>query len=162
MIGFLRLEPFTPDVSSHRKLLNNDRLQTADSFIDFSFTVFAVASQALETPKITEHPLNMTVTRNEPVTLSCKAKGQPEPTIEWFKDGQRVKTAPDDPMSHRILLLDGSLFFLSAKQSKKEQDAGVYHCLATNSAGVARSKNATLDIACEFSIHAKKEALEWK
>ncbi len=96
----------------------------------------------------------MTVTKNEPVTLACQARGNPEPRITWYKmasDGAvtRVRTAPDDPMSHRILLPHGSLFFLSAKQSKKEQDSGVYFCVAKNADGTAKSNNATLDIACE-------------
>ena len=93
----------------------------------------------------------MTVERNEPVTLGCKAKGSPDPIIEWFKDGKRVKTTLEDPASHRIMLPDGNLFFLRAVQSKKEQDAGVYWCVASNDLGVARSKNATLDIACKSS-----------
>ena len=59
--------------------------------------------------------------RNEPVTLGCKARGSPAPEIEWFRDGRAVRTAPADPTSHRILLPDGSLFFLRAMQSKKEQ-----------------------------------------
>ena len=100
--------------------------------------------------------MNISVTKNEPVTLACKAKGDPEPRISWFKRGlnggkaQRVTTAPDDVMSHRILLPEGSLFFLSAKQSKKEQDAGIYWCVASNEDGVARSDNASLDIACKL------------
>ena len=91
----------------------------------------------------------MTVARNEPVTLSCKASGTPTPSIEWYRNGQPVKTAPDDPVSHRILLPDGSLFFLRAMQSKKEQDGGIYWCVASNERGVARSNNATLEIACK-------------
>ena len=102
-----------------------------------------------EGPRISEHPLNMTVARNEPVTLSCKASGTPTPSIEWYRDGQPVKTAPEDPVSHRILLPDGSLFFLRAMQSKKEQDGGIYWCVASNEMGVARSNNATLEIACK-------------
>ena len=101
-------------------------------------------------PKITEDPLNMTVARNEPVTMNCKAAGIPEPEIEWYRDGSLVRTAPTDPQSHRILLPDGSLFFLRAMQSKKEQDSGAYWCIASNSYGVARSKNATLEIACKY------------
>ena len=107
-----------------------------------------------ETPRITEHPLNMTIARNEPVTLSCKATGEPMPTIEWFRDGQPVKTAPEDPVSHRILLPDGSLFFLRAMQSKKEQDGGVYWCVASNEIGVARSNNATLETACKIPFYS--------
>jgi len=106
-----------------------------------------------EAPKITEHPRDMTVARNEPVTLGCKAKGSPSPTFSWFRgpSGEPVRTAPDDPSSHRILLPDGSLFFLAAKQSKREQDAGVYWCEASNAEGRVRSRNATLDVACESS-----------
>lgn len=104
-------------------------------------------------PVILEHPLDMTVARNEPVTLSCKASGSPRPEIDWFKDGSRVKTAPNDPQSHRIKLPDGSLFFLRAMQSKKEQDAGTYWCVASNVMGVARSNNATLEIACKYRLY---------
>ena len=101
---------------------------------------------------IIQHPLNQTVVRNEPVTLDCRAYGSPSPIIEWFKDGEPVKMGPQDPTSHRMLLPDGSLFFLRAMQNKKEQDGGTYWCVASNSEGVARSKNATLDIACKFDV----------
>lgn len=102
-------------------------------------------------PKILENPLNITVIRNEPVTLSCKASGHPEPEIVWYKNGVPVKTAVDDPESYRIVLPDGSLFFLRAMQGKKEQDAGIYWCVASNSFGVARSDNASLEIACKYN-----------
>ena len=124
-------------------LINHSQLINSDLIWIFFFSA--------SSPVITQHPINQTVVRNEPVTLDCRANGSPDaPIIEWFKDGEPVKMAPEDPSSHRMLLPDGSLFFLRAMQNKKEQDGGVYWCVASNSEGVARSKNATLDIACKY------------
>lgn len=104
-------------------------------------------------PHITEHPTSMTVPKNEPLTLNCKADGIPEPEIKWFKDGIEVPTAPSNPESHRVILPTGSLFFLRVIQNKKEHDGGNYWCEATNKVGTARSKNATLEVAGKLLEH---------
>lgn len=111
-------------------------------------------AEASSQPIITQHPHSVTVVRNEPVTLDCRSKSSTsEPlTIEWYKDGQLVETTATNPGSHRILLPDGSLFFLRVVQSKREQDGGVYWCVASDESGVARSRNATLSVACKYSM----------
>ncbi|XP_067624205.1 roundabout homolog 2 [Eurosta solidaginis] len=100
--------------------------------------------QGSHPPRIVEHPIDTTVPRHEPATLNCKAEGSPTPTIQWFKDGVPLKILPG---SHRITLPAGGLFFLKVVNSRRETDAGVYWCEAKNELGVARSRNATLQVA---------------
>ena len=94
--------------------------------------------------------------RNDPVTLQCAADGVPTPSIEWFHDGELISgvggAGVGDDKVHRILLPGGSLFFLRAAHSRKENDAGVYWCVARSVAGVARSRNATLTVARKSKI----------
>ncbi|XP_037928865.1 roundabout homolog 2-like, partial [Teleopsis dalmanni] len=98
-----------------------------------------------QSPRIIEHPTDLVVKKNEPATLNCKVEGKPAPTIEWFKDGEPVNT--NEKKSHRVLFKDGALFFYRTMQSKKEQDSGVYWCVAKNHVGKAVSRHATLQIA---------------
>jgi len=129
-------------------------------------------------PRITEHPSDVTVAKNEPMTLQCAADGEPAPFIEWYRDGELILSgvvgvgsgngglsssssasaasspAATDGKGHRILLPGGALFFLRVVHSRKENDAGVYWCQARNAAGVARSRNATVTIARKSALHA--------
>lgn len=99
-------------------------------------------------PRIVEDPSDLIVSKGEPATLNCKAEGRPLPTIEWYKDGERVETDRDDPRSHRMLLPSGSLFFLRIVHGRRSKpDEGVYTCVARNYLGEAISRNASLDVA---------------
>lgn len=101
----------------------------------------------LEPPKIIENPMDAVVPKHDPATLNCKAEGSPMPKIEWFKDGHHLKI---ESGSHQMFLPTGDLFFLKVVHSRRESDAGVYWCEAKNELGVARSRNATLQVAGEY------------
>ncbi|XP_030007599.1 roundabout homolog 2 isoform X2 [Sphaeramia orbicularis] len=116
-----------------------------------SFVVIASGSRARfedSAPRIVEDPSDLIVSKGEPATLNCKAEGRPTPTIEWYKDGERVETDKDDPRSHRMLLPSGSLFFLRIVHGRRSKpDEGVYTCVARNYLGEAISRNASLEVA---------------
>ena len=99
-------------------------------------------------PRIVEHPSDLIVSKGEPATLNCKAEGRPSPTVEWYKDGERVETDRDNPRSHRMLLPSGSLFFLRIVHGRRSKpDDGSYVCVARNYLGQAISHNASLEVA---------------
>ncbi|XP_076002548.1 roundabout homolog 2 [Genypterus blacodes] len=99
-------------------------------------------------PRIVEHPSDLIVSKGEPATLNCKAEGRPTPSIEWYKDGERVETDKDDSRSHRMLLPSGSLFFLRIVHGRRSKpDEGAYVCVARNYLGEAVSRNASLEVA---------------
>ncbi|XP_072834914.2 roundabout homolog 4 isoform X1 [Pogona vitticeps] len=107
-------------------------------------------------PQILDHPSDLVVRWDQPATLNCRATGNPAPTIEWYRNGEYVKTNKDDATSQPTLLMDGSLFFLRLSQKKGKSDEGVYNCVARNHLGAAISKNASLYVEAlqeEFRLH---------
>lgn len=113
-------------------------------------------------PRIVEDPSDLIVSKGEPATLNCKADGRPTPSIEWYKDGERVETDRDDPRSHRMLLPSGSLFFLRIVHGRRSKpDEGIYTCVARNYLGEAISRNASLEVASKalqyWTLSGKKK-----
>lgn len=110
----------------------------------------ASTTPLLVPPRIIDDPTNVTVLRNEPATLRCAFDGVPQPEVTWYREGEAL-----EPRGHRLVLPDGALFFLRVTQSRGGGgrsgggDAGTYWCVARNAAGQARSRNATLTVACK-------------
>lgn len=62
----------------------------------------------------------MKVQVGHPVELPCMARGVPEPTLTWTRDGKKYTVSADGSLVLRDVGLD---------------DEGTYTCTATNTAG---------------------------
>lgn len=106
---------------------------------------FSLVSVIASVPKIDQNPNSALVNVSDPVTLECRATGDPAPKITWFKDGQPLNIASSS--SKYTLIHDSNLFIFSAALGKaNKSDSGTYYCRAENEHGQAYSTNATLTI----------------
>lgn len=118
-------------------------------------------------PRITIQPNDLIAIEGESAELNCDADGQPEPSIEWYHNGQLIKAS-----KHSRTTMGGSIQFLDIRPqpslinsnintnnnngnnnniNKQDQsDTGIYYCLAKNSLGQAKSRNASLQVACKY------------
>ncbi|XP_034088618.1 LOW QUALITY PROTEIN: roundabout homolog 1 [Gymnodraco acuticeps] len=108
-------------------------------------------------PRIVHHPSDVVVKVGYPATLSCRVDGSPPPSIQWLRNGQPLDLSPGEGGLQPIVLLEGSLFFLSVGGGgrRAQSHEGIYTCVARSSAGEALSRNASLYIAGlqdEFSV----------
>ncbi|XP_023559876.1 hemicentin-1 [Octodon degus] len=71
--------------------------------------------------------LNETVVVNNPIQLECRAAGNPSPVISWYKDGRPLSSSTSITFLNRGQSID--------IESAQISDAGLYKCVAINSAG---------------------------
>ena len=84
-------------------------------------------------PELTSPLQPVTSMEGNPVKLECQVKGEPQPDIEWFKDGKPVVE------SKRVIMTsDGETFSLSFKPVELD-DEGEYKCVARNELGSVSS-----------------------
>ncbi|KAK8393989.1 hypothetical protein O3P69_006293 [Scylla paramamosain] len=91
-------------------------------------------------PVFTEEPTDEIVRRNDPLTLYCKATGDPPPRITWYRTDSE---APLRDRDSRMQLPDGSLFFYRLRG----RDRGTYYCVARSTTGAATSRRVTVQMA---------------
>ncbi|XP_020295533.1 protein sidekick isoform X2 [Pseudomyrmex gracilis] len=94
------------------------------------------ATEPLQEPRFTNQPSSSgnILSENRTKFLQCQARGNPQPKYKWFKDGI--------PLSNE--LTSGPYFRI---QSTRREDAGVYHCVATNDVGSIFSDRLVFAVA---------------
>ncbi|KAM4812745.1 hemicentin-1 [Urocitellus parryii] len=71
--------------------------------------------------------LNETVVVDNPIQLECEASGNPSPVITWYKDNHLLSGSPSITFLNRGQIIN--------IESAQISDAGIYKCVAINSAG---------------------------
>lgn len=158
----------TTNVSTTTMLLTTLLLLLCQLNDSITHLTLALSQNSPAPPRITIQPNDLVAIEGESAELNCDAEGDPEPTIEWFHNGELIKTSSQTrtTMGGSIQFLDirppaqqppvtGAQVASSALSSSNSQrgndysDAGTYHCLASNAFGSTRSRNATLQVACK-------------
>jgi len=77
-------------------------------------------------------PSSITVEKGQDVTLSCKGKGMPEPSIKWTRESGHSRKMPNgqDQMEDDVITLS----------MVTKNDAGIYRCTASNGHGSGATK----------------------
>jgi len=85
------------------------------------------------------------VLEGNPLTIPCKAIGNPEPVIKWYFKGDPSALQNNSKYSiHR----SGSLEI----KNVGSQDAGNYKCTAENMVGTI-AKDTVVELACKYCIY---------
>uniref|UniRef100_A0A8C8G7L2 Contactin 4 n=1 Tax=Oncorhynchus tshawytscha TaxID=74940 RepID=A0A8C8G7L2_ONCTS len=117
--------------------------------------LITLASSVLQSPVFTKQPGSIVFPvdsqeNNRDVVFSCEAQGSPSPLYRWKLNGTAIT-----PKSGSHYSLSGGNLRIS--HLNKDQDAGTYQCLASNSFGTIVSREASLTFAYlgNFKTHRR-------
>lgn len=96
-----------------------------------------------------ELPPNLSIKDGEMLCLKCTVKGDPEPQVSWFKDGEPVSSSDIIDLKYRQ-----GLASLTINEVFPE-DEGIYCCRATNSLGTAETKCTLKITPMEQQVNGK-------
>ncbi|KTF85569.1 hypothetical protein cypCar_00008886, partial [Cyprinus carpio] len=116
---------------------------------------FVIGCNTLQSPVFTKQPGSIvfpvdSMEKNREVVFSCEAQGDPPPFYRWKLNGSLLNPKPG---SHHSL----SGGNLRINHLNKDEDAGTYQCLASNSFGTIVSREASLTFAYleNFKTHKR-------
>lgn len=96
--------------------------------------MFAAKSLEGNAPEVIKPAETVEVEEGKPARIECQISGQPKPTVEWFKDSEKVKESKRiGPES------DNETFSLNFKETELD-DEGDYKCVACNEFGSVSSQ----------------------
>ncbi|KAK0133806.1 Peroxidasin-like protein [Merluccius polli] len=87
-----------------------------------------------------DQEMDSTVSVGDTARFSCRARGKPEPTIEWLHNDRPLKRDRTDDQSEPAVWMDGGDLVIRGVRSGVE----TVRCVANNRAGTARSHTAKL------------------
>ncbi|XP_034827162.1 limbic system-associated membrane protein-like [Maniola hyperantus] len=128
------------------------RTGASEYLINSGDTVRQVSLCIIDPASFVDTLTEVTVDHGRSITLSCQARGEPEPRLVWYRYGQIIT---DDPSSSKYGLMTqyhsqgftGLLTILSAESD----DSGEYNCEAIQES--SRSEECSAKIITNITLH---------
>ena len=89
-------------------------------------------------PVFSINPGDRVVEEGRDAIFECEATGSPRPKITWLRDNSLLLNS--------TLIRNGSISYLVLRSVKKEQNSGMYQCIAVNIVGRTQSKKGMLTV----------------
>ncbi|XP_048507645.1 protein sidekick isoform X4 [Athalia rosae] len=117
-----------------KKMTNALNIFAALTFVCITFG--ACAAESLQEPRFFTQPSRdgNILSEGRMKILQCQARGYPQPKYRWYKDGAPLNSELSTEHYYRI-------------SNIRREDAGVYHCVATNDVGSIFSERIAFSVA---------------